>query len=411
MSFYNDSTAKFTNQNLNSVGSGYAQNYGHDISKFIEKVTNKALFDARPKQFTDLVLLNRIPALDERSDEFFFQEAGYQREPLTATAVVAIVNYPATQTIPVASTDVASENIIVVYQDGTKGTVVGVDKTNSTVTVSPMVGGSLPAVAVGDLLGNLSTVDHDGSEGFASSFRLQTIERSNYIQLFNMSIRYGEVELLKMQKAGVTSNHLSMEREEMFNQHRIGLSNALWIGQKGEVITRGNQRAKTTGGVVTAMQEAGAPKITATSATLVDAFEDAVFSSEYGSYGDVRFAYMTPRKHRELSKAYKEELTRYAPGDTIAMLNLKEVNIGSSRIVLVPFKRFEDQASFPVNFEDKIFILDHKNIRRRQLYGERSGETDGLLQGIPKRYRDIWVDSSMGIEFNNPLGCAEIDVL
>ena len=120
---------------------------------------------------------------------------------------------------------------------------------------------------------------------------------------------------------------------------------------------------------------------------------------------------MTPRKHRELSKAYKEELTRYAPDDTIAMLNLKEVNIGSSRIVLVPFKRFEDQASFPVNFEDKIFILDHKNIRRRQLYGERSGETDGLLQGIPKRYRDIWVDSSMGIEFNNPLGCAEIDVL
>ena len=110
-----------------------------------------------------------------------------------------------------------------------------------------------------------------------------------------------------------------------------------------------------------------------------------------------------------LSLAYKEELTRYAPNDEIALLNLKEVNLGSSRIVLVPYKRFEDRASFPGSFENRIAILDMKNITRTQLWGERSGDTLKLEDGVPKRYGDMWVDCNMGVEFYNPLACAWVD--
>jgi hypothetical protein len=384
--------------------------YGHDISLLVQKLTNRAIFDAAPQQFMDLKLLNMVPAEQVNSDEFFYQEMGYQREPLVATAASAAVSWPTTQTISVASVDNISTNTIISYPNGQKGSVTVVDTSLLTITVSPYNGDTLPAVAISDVLANVSTVDHDGSEGFAQYFRASTIERNNYIQLFNKAIRYSEVELHKLKNMGTTSNFLEMERNAMFNQHRIDLSNAFWTGQKGEVITQNGTPAKTTGGVFTAMLEAGSPNALATSGTLVDAFEDMILSSEYGEYGAARMAYMTPRIHRMLSLAYKEELTRYAPNDEIGLLNLKEVNIGSSRIVLVPYKRFEDAASFPSSFANRICILDMKNIKRTQLWGERSGDTLKLEDGVPKRYGDVWVDCNMGIKFHNPLACAYVDI-
>jgi len=410
MSLYNETSAKFANQNYNSVGSEYANLYGHDISLLVQKLTNRAIFDAAPQQFMDLKLMNMVAAETVNSDEFFFQEMGYQREPLQVTAVSATVSYPTTQTINVASVDNISTNTIISYPNGQKGSVVAVDTSLLTITVSPYNGDTLPAVAIGDVLANVSTVDHDGSEGFAQYFRASTIERVNYVQLFNKAIRYSEVELHKLKNMGTTANFLEMERNAMFNQHRIDISNALWTGQKGEVVTANGTPAKTTGGVYTSMVEAGSPNAVATAATLVDAFEDMVLSSEFGDYGQARMAFMTPRMHRMLSLAYKEELTRYAPNDEIALLNLKEVNLGSSRIVLVPYKRFEDAASYPASFANKITILDMKNIKRVQLWGERSGDTLKLEDGVPKRYGDVWVDCNMGVKFNNPLACAYLDV-
>lgn len=410
MALYNEPNVKFTNQNYNSVGSEYAALYGHDISLLVQKLTNRAIFDAAPQQFMDLKLLNMVAAEQVNSDEFFYQEMGYQREPLVATASSTAVSWPTTQTISVTSTDNISTNTIISYPNGQKGSVISVDTSLLTVTVSPYNGDTLPAVAADDILANVSSVDHDGSDGFAQYFRASTIERVNYVQLFNKAIRYSEVELHKLKTMGTTSNFLEMERNAMFNQHRIDLSNAFWTGQKGEIITADGTPAKTTGGVFSAMVEAGAPNAVATTATLVDAFEDIVLSSEYGDYGQARMAYMTPRMHRALSLAYKEELTRYAPNDEIALLNLKEINLGSSRIVLVPFKRFEDKASFPGSFENRIVLLDMKNIKRTQLWGERSGDTLKLEDGVPKRYGDVWVDCNMGVKFHNPLACAYLDV-
>lgn len=410
MALYNDLSAKFNNQNLNSVGSEYAELYGHDVSKMIQKLTNRAIFDAAPQQFMDLKLLNMVEAEQINSDEFFYQEMGYQREPLVATAISGAVSFPTTQTISVVSVENISTNTIISYPNGQKGNVTFVDTSLLTITVSPYNGDTLPAVAVDDVLANVSTVDYDGSEGFAQYFRASTIERNNYVQLFNKAIRYSEVELHKLKNMGTTSNFLEMERNAMFNQHRIDLSNAFWTGQKGEVVTQNGTVTKTTGGVFSSMLEAGSPNALATTATLVDAFEDIVLSSEYGDYGQARMAFMTPRMHRMLSLAYKEELTRYAPNDDIALLNLKEVNLGSSRIVLVPYKRFEDAASFPAAYANRIVILDMKNIKRTQLWGERSGDTLKLEDGVPKRYGDVWVDCNMGVKFHNPLACAWLDV-
>ena len=410
MSTQNLNSSRFSNGNLNSVGSEYAALYGHDTSLLIQKVTNRLIFDAAPKQFLDLTFLNQQEVENMPSDEFFYKEATYQREAVKATGTAAAVTYPATQTISVASLEYVATNMLLVYPGNYKGVITDFDSTALTITVTPLVNKTLPAVAVNDLLANLSTVDHDGSEGFAQYFRMSTIERSNYIQLFNRAIRYGEVELHKMRQAGTTDNFLSMEKDKLFEQHRIDMSNAFWNGQKGEAKLANGNIAKTTGGIYSAMVEAGSPKVQATASTLVAAFEEAVLASEYGNYGEVRMAYMTPTIHRLLSKAYKDEHTRYTPDSPLALLNLTEVNIGSSRIVLCPYKRFEDTASFPTEFASRIAILDMKNMKRTQLWGERSGDTLALADGIAKRYGEVYVDSNMGVKFNNPLACATVDI-
>lgn len=411
MPLYNLPNDTFNNVNLNSIGSQYANDYGHDISLLVEKVTNKAIFDAAPQQFFDLKLLNMKQFQHERSDEFFYKEMGYQRQPLTAASAAAAVTYPTTQTFTLTTVDDISEDTIIVYPNNKKGVVINVDTNTNEITVKPYTNDTLPAVAVDDIFGNLSSVEADGADGWAQYFRATTVERFNFIQLFNKVIRYGEVELYKLKNAGVTSNFLEMERSSMMRQFRIDISNAFFNGQQGEVTLKSGKNAKSTGGVFPAMVSAGSPNASATTTTLTDAFEDIVLSSEFGDYGQVRFAFMTPRLHLLLSKAYKDEKTRYRPNDVdVTRLQLNEVDIGSSRVVLVPYQRFADSASFPSSFENRIVILDMKNINLCQMWAERSGETLSRTDGIPKRYKEMWVDANMGVKFNNPLACGWIDV-
>jgi hypothetical protein len=410
MPLFNLPNDSFNNTNLNSIGSQYANDFGHDISLLVEKVTNRAIFDSAPQQFFDLKLLNMKQFQQVNSDEFFYKEMGYQREPLTSTAAAAAVTYPATQTFALSSLDNISTDTIVIYPNNQKGTVTSINTSTSEITVKPYTNDSLPAVVAGDQFSNLSSVEADGADGWAQYFRGTTIERHNYIQLFNKAMRYGEVELHKLKQAAVTNNFLEMERNAMMRQFRIDISNAFWNGQKGEVSLTSGAVAKSTGGIYPAMVAAGSPNATATSATLTAAFEDIILSSEYGDYGQVRFAFMTPRVHLALSKAYKDEKTRYKPNDEVAKLGLNEVDIGSSRIVMVPYQRFADRASFPAAFENRIFITDMKNINLCQLWAERSGETLSRTDGIPKRYKEMWVDANMGVKFNNPLACGWIDV-
>jgi hypothetical protein len=411
MPLFNLPNDTFSNTNLNSIGSQYANDFGHDISLLVEKMTNRVIFDSAPQQFFDLKLLNMKQFQQVNSDEFFYKEMGYQREPLTATSGAAAVIYPATQTFTLSSLQNISTDTIIVYPNNQKGTVTSVNSSSNQITVSPYTNDTLPAVAANDVFGNISPVEADGADGWAQYFRATTIERHNFIQLFSKTMRYGEVELHKLKQAATTNNFLEMERNAMMRQFKIDISNAFWNGQKGEVSLASGQVAKATGGVFPAMVAAGAPNASATSTTLTDAFEDIVLSSEYGDYGSVRFAFLTPRLHLALSKAYKEEKTRYAPtDDQVTKLQLNEINIGSSRVVLVPYQRFADSASFPSAFENRIMLMDMQNINLCQLWAERSGETLSRTDGIPKRYKEMWVDANMGVKFNNPLACGWIDV-
>lgn len=410
MSIYNLPNDKYSNPNTNSIGSQYAADYLKDTSLMIQKITNQLLFDSAPKQFFDLKMLNMQERLPVSSDEWFYKEMGYQRQPLTATGTALAVSYPTTQSFVISSVDNIGTDMLIVYPDNSIGNVIAVDPTTNTITVRPLSNQSLPAVSANDMFAVMSSVEGDAIDGFANYFRGQTVERHGYVQLFSKAIRYGRVELFKYKNAGTIKSFLDAEKRAMASNFRLEMSNAFWNGQQGEIITADGTPAKTTGGVFRSMVNAGSPNTTATVTTVGEGLIDIAENSEFGEHGDVRFFFARNKVIRLVSEYFKTEKTRYAPNDMVAKLNLDEVNIGSSRIVFVPYDRFRDEASFPAAFASRGILLDPKNIRLREMWGPMSGETLSRKDGIPKTYTEFWMDANFGVEFNNPLACAWMDI-
>lgn len=395
----------FSNTDLNALGSGYASQFGHGVTDLIARQIRYTIYDAAPRgYYDDLKILKMKSPNMKNSDEFFYLEKVFGRNSLIATAIVA--GGATQQTIPVtaASVTVTSVDMIITYPNNTKGSITAVDTALNTITVRSMTGGTLPAVAANDVFAQLSTVAADGENKISTYMRLNTIERTNLIQLFARATRFGEVELFKYKNAG-TSDYLTNNKQEVMNQFRIDLSNCYWNGLAGEVTLADGTKAKTMGGLVPTMIAAGSPQVATTIANVAAGFEDLVLSTEYKEVGAKRFLYGTPRRINDLENAYKRLLTRYKPEDERVNLHVNQLDLGASSIVLVPVKRFEEPSCFPASFAQSYFLIDQESVTPCELWAERMGETpDRSTNQNLNTYKDFFVDGNMSIEFSNPLG-------
>jgi hypothetical protein len=412
MALFNLPNIVLPNVDLNELSSQFASQFGHDTTFLIQRITNRDVWDSEPQQFLDLKLLNMFQFDQEASEEFSFLERTYLGTPLQAAGTAGSVTSPATQTFTVTSLAHISTDMIITYPNNAKGTVTAINTSTLQVTVTPMTGGTLPAVAVGDLFSHLSNIDANRRDGFPTFFRSDYTERFNFIQKLSYAVTFTDTERWKHEKAGTIDNYVAQQKEDMMKILRTRLSNIIWNGERGEVTLANGSKEKTTGGIYPTMVAAGSPSSTTTISNIRAPFENLVLQTEFGEYGRQRFAFMHPELHLALSKEYKDDKTRYAPEDVdVTRLQLKMVDIGSSQIVLTPFTRFGDSNSFPAAFRNRIFIIDPANIKIKQLWGERSGETLDRAGGVAKTYKDTWVDTQVGTRINNPLSFATVDVV
>jgi len=404
--------SKFSNLDLNSIGSSYASQFGHGTTALIARVVHNLIYNAAPKQFyPELRILGMKASEKINSDEFFYHEKQYGRDPIVSSAVVAAGG--TTQVIPVtpASIDVVSVDTILVYPNNQKATVTAVNKAGLTITVTSMTGQTLPAVAIGDILANLSSVEADGANSISQYFRATTVERFNFVQLFVKAIRFGKMELYKYMNAG-TTDYISVNRREMLDQHRIDLSNAYWNGERGEVTLANGAKAKTMGGIFPTMQAAGSFNISSSVANLQAAVENLALNTEFGAWGDTRYLYGANRHLLALSKLYRQTLQRYYVGDKKAELYFEGIQMGSTNIVFVPMKRFEDSASFPNSFANRLILLDQESITPVVAIAEEMGTTlDRRSGGTLNNFVDEWISATFSIKFNNPLASGWIDII
>lgn len=407
-----ETNSSYNLENLNELSSLYGSTYGHDLNHLIKRITEDDVFNADPRQYFDLKLLNTFPAESKASDEMHWKEETTLGNPIEAAGATGSVTWPAQQTFTVTNLNDVSTDVIIIYPNNQKGTIVDIDTATTQITVSPLNGDTLPAVSIADNFAHMVSVDKNRSDGFPVYYRADYIDRTNYIQTLAYAVTFTKKELHKFTNASEVKDYVARQKEHVMKYMRSRMSNVFWNGEQGEVLLSDGSVEKTTAGVYPQMVSGGSPNFSTTTSTIRAAFENAVESSEFGEYGSVRFAFMAPNHHRILSQAYKDTYTRYTPTDTaITQLQLRMVDIGSSKIVLVPYARFKDANSFPSSWADRIMILDYNNIRRWNLWGAASGETLDRSGGVAKSYKDTWAEDQIGVRLNNPPACAWIDIV
>lgn len=410
--YTNSNSTQFTNAGLNPYPSLYATTYGQSQTDLVKEDMRSTIFDSAPQQFYDLKIMNINASERKNMDEFSWTEKGYGRDALQALSAVAGGGSQITIPISLSAMSTITIDTIVGFPNGQKGNLIAKNNNTNTITVQMQTGMTAPSVSNGDIINNFSSIEPDAVNNYSQNFRAITVKRYNFIQNFVKGMRFGDKELEKYIRSG-TTDYLDINRREFIRQFRIDISNVYWAGVMGQVNMSYGTPAKTADGLYSLMTKSSSPQSTTTLANVGSGLEAIALDTEFGETGEVKFCYMTPTMKNYIAKYYKYSLLRYnlntgdttaTAGGSTAALSLDCVDIGSTRMVLVPFKRLEDTASFPISWQRMVFVIDQKNIIPVNFSDEHMTQTPNRKTGLNlKTYTNYVMDADFSIIFNNPL--------
>ncbi|HKZ39097.1 MAG TPA: hypothetical protein VJ184_15650, partial [Chryseolinea sp.] len=248
-----------SNTNLNELASLYASTFGHSTDHLIKRMTEDDVFNADPRQYFDLKLLNTFPAELKPSDEMNWKEETTLGNPIEAAANANAVTAPTQQTFQVTNLNDVSTDIIIVYPNNQKGTIVAVNTATTQITVAPMNGETLPAVSIGDNFAHMVAVDKNRNDGFPVYYRADYVNKTNYIQTLAYAISFTKKEMHRYNRAGEINDYVARQRENVMKFMRSRVSNVLWNGEQGEVVLSDGSVEKTTAGLYPQMVSGGSP--------------------------------------------------------------------------------------------------------------------------------------------------------
>lgn len=392
--------------------------YGATGTILLQKAIERAIYSSVPEQYYALKLLFQKTFQDKGSDEFEYLEKTFGRTALTSTATASAVAASAgaevTQVIAMSSDSVTriQLNDIIMYPDNvSKAIVRSISSLNVTVASHTSLG--LPAVASGDVFSVQGAFMADGESAFYNYSRMQTVTRYNYIQFFLRAARWNRIELQKYINLG-TTDYLDKDKLEKMEQLRTDLFVTFFNGTRGEFKMSSGNPGKTTAGIYPSMLAAGSMTGNPTTAGIVSTFKNLAFKTNYKQEGGTRMIYGTPEMIHEISKAFKDPGTRYAPNDTVSSMDLKQYEFGGMKFVPVTCQLFQEQSAFPAAWQRKILVVDQTAIQPVKMKGIPaidSGETlDKGPNGTREGFKDFYVEGQLGVQFNNPLGSFYMDI-
>lgn len=409
--YTNPNSTQFQDSGLNAFPSLYADLYGQPKTDLIREDLRNTIFNSAPRGFEDLQIMN-MQAPEQRNDtEFSWSEMGWGRDAVIATAASVGGGSQIVITTTPAAMQVVTINTLVGFPNGQIGNIIALNKSLSQITVLMPTGVLAPSVAVNDIINNVSSIEPAGVNNYSQNFRAQTIKRTNFIQRFVKGMTFDDDELLKYQRSG-TTDYLTMNQRSFMTQFRTDISNTYWNGRLGQIQMSYGKPAKMADGILSLMQKAGSPTEYTTISAVGSALASVALDTEFGDYGQVKYAYMTPTMKYYVAQYFKFSETRYnvmtgdttaSAGGTVAPLSLDFVDIGSTRIVIVPYQRFQDIASFQVSMQNTIVLVDQKNIIPQYFRAEGMIQTPTRDSGINlNTFTNYVMYADFSIAFNNP---------
>ena len=409
------------NAGLNPYGSAYATAYSLAETNLIAEAIERQIYDAAPQQYDALKLLNMSKTIEVGSDEFVYKEKVFGRTSMTVhtgaytSPITLSGTYATAESIPCAVGDVLFN------ENGTPVIVTAITPAAganaATIAVACQSGGALPTFNGGEVISFATTIIADGMDTFRHYDRLQTIERYNYVQLFQRNSRWSTLELQKMENMG-TTDYLMHDKSLKIEQLRVDMFAMYMNGTRGNfpiaaLAGGGTDNAKMMGGLYPTMIAAGAPEVTSAISGLQTAFETLAFATNFKKEGATRMIYATDEILYELSKVYKESKVRYEPDSKTADLNLYQYNIGNMKFVPVSCELFREDSVLPTAWAKKMLVVDQSTINPVKIKGIPSvmaGVTDNMQKGGTNNFQDWWVQANLSVRFRNPQGGFAINI-
>lgn len=375
----NVNNAPFGLANTNAPGSPYAAAYNRGVTSHLTLSVDPVIFDAQPQQFLDLQYLMAFASMEEPGDETIWHENVWSRSPITTagaiTGTAAVPGSTVTDTVVVTADSLnyvyVGQKLHFVGDDGTAAQVIvsNVDTGTATVTMRSLVGDAIPAVAAtGVNLTNGMTAGGDGFQTFANPVRTRTVRRSNLIEKIGPEqVIWNHLERIKWRNLAQT-NFMETDMRNLLTQLKVSLCQRIWMGEYGEGLvsySNGGETAiaKFTEGIVPAITNNGGAVIPTTMSTAWDDLTTGIFQTNFGPISNERVVFATPEMLHALNIKQKAEFVRYSAGDKIWDLDFEEWRIGGQRLTLVPVQIWNDQASFPAEWANKIVVLQKSSVK------------------------------------------------
>lgn len=380
--------------NTNAPGSPYAAAFNRGVTNHLFLPVDPIIFDAQPQQFLDLQYLMAFATKEMPGDEIIWQEDVWSRSPIAVRAifngVAASAGVSVPGTIPITAATLPYVFIgQQLYYTGTDGVytqcvVTAVTSTGGaeTITVSSQVGQALAPLATGDLVTNGMTLGSDGQSTFTNPTRLQTVERTNLIEVLGPEQKlWNHLERMKWKNQSQT-NFIERDMKAMLTQLKVSLCQRIWIGKYGENTTLGGAIAKNTEGIVPAIVNNGGAVLSSTMSTVWDDMTTGIFATNFGPISNERVIFGTPEMLYALNMKQKAEFVRYSSGDKVFDLDFEEWRIGGQKITLVPTQIWNDLASFPEEYQRRLVVLQKQNVSLC------------TMRGVPMLQQDVKISQS-----------------
>lgn len=352
---------------LNQLGLGNDVNtqYGTETSKLQALELKRMIYDLTPQDYLDIKLFMMKTPIISRSHVYHYLYMPYQRKSAITPALSATISTTASQVVPITNPSSITVDMILSHPSTEqKVIVVDVSIGNSTMTIRPLDGATLPELSSGSvyIFPNHGTVDGDLTNKVTQQTRVDDlIERANYVQWFKRGSTFGMIERYEYENNG-TTNYMELNDQNMLRQHHIDIGNATWNGTKGKVKLSDGNPALLMDGIVPQAISGGALQASCTVSQLARTIIQAMEATRFGTGQVNKTVFATPQMLADFSYQMKlnasTPLVRYkATGDDNLSITLSGFEWQTGRVTMVPVQRWQRESnSFPASWENKVIV-------------------------------------------------------
>lgn len=251
-------------------------------------------------------------------------------------------------------------NAIVMSKAGTAGSY--------TITVDSFFGSALPAVLLGDLMGNAGNQRGDAKATIDSAFVAQAVLFSNQMEdMGDFAVRWDPQQAVVWKNTG-TTDYMERQYKSAYDKFISSIQQRMWMSQGGTIVLPNGMRSMSTKGLLKQQEDAGVSITDINPANALNVIREVVFDAQLSGSDDFVLA-GTGRSLEKVGLAEKSERLRYSVGDKLYNMNLTRYEYWGHGVTPLRMDQWEDRGMYSNGMADQLVLFRKSDITMGYLEG------------------------------------------